>query len=168
MKKTTVVRGAMVVVGLGLAALFPATCKAQAEVAPDFYESANTEAISQPQQLQAAAAEMKAPELQGKFTLAYTVQCPEAKLTPGEYAVSVDVNGIDRPITLRRNGEVTRINARAAVHVDTPSPSALLIEKTWRGRKLEGVYVDKLNLMLYVNSEGKEAFSGRTERVPIS
>jgi hypothetical protein len=80
----------------------------------------------------------------------------------------VDVNGIDRPITLRRNGELTRINARTALRVDTPSPSALLIAKAGRERKLEGVYVDKLNLILYVNAEGKEALSGRTERVPIS
>jgi len=166
MKNTLMARGAMVVLGLGLAALFPVTCKAQSEVAPDFYEAANTEPASQPQP--AVAVERKSPELQGKFTLAYTVRCPEAKLTPGEYAVSVDVNGIDRPITLRRNGEVTRLKARTAVHVDTPSQSALLIEKTWRGRKLEGVYVDGLNLILYVNSEGKETLSSRTERVPIS
>lgn len=167
MRNMMIVRAGMVVVGLGLAAMFPVTCKAQAEVAPDFYEAADMQPIDQ-HPMQAAATEKKSPELQGKVTLAHAVQCPEARLAPGEYAVSVDVNGTDRPITLSRNGEVTRIHARTALHVDTPSPSALLIEKSWRGRKLEGVYVDKLNLILYVNSEGKRALFGRTERVPIS
>lgn len=161
-------RGCMLLVGLGLAGIFPMTCKAQSEVAPDIYESANVQSFTAGEPIPAVASEWKSPELQGTVKLDYTVQCPGAKLSPGEYAVSVDVNGFDRPITLRRNGQLTRINARTALRVDTPSPSALLIEKTWRGRKLEGVYVDKLNLMLYVNSEGKEAPSARTERVPIS
>ncbi len=166
MKK--MLRGSMfLVASLGLAAVFPATCKAQAEVAPDFYESANAVPAAASQPLQAAMVQNKSPELQGKVRLAHEVQCPEAKLEPGEYAVSVDVNGTDRPITLRRKGQLTRINARTALRVDTPSQSALVIKKEGHERKLEGVYVEDLKLMLYVNSEGSEA-AGRTERVPIS
>lgn len=161
-------RGTMVLAVIGMALLFPAACKAQMEVAPDFYESASTEPISPAQPSPIAASTPAAPAFNGTVTLPYKVRVAGTKLAAGEYAVSVDTNGTARPITLRHKGEVTQLGARAALRVHDANPSALLIETSGRERKLGAVYVGKLNLVLYLDAERKGANAGRMDRVPIS
>jgi hypothetical protein len=156
-KITTAVKASVFAAALGFACLLPATVRAQAEVAPDFYELSNTETT---------AAQAKA-NFEGTFSLPYHVQCSGKDLKPGQYLVSVKSEGESRVVTIHGSGENVKIQVHEAPANGAVSQSALLVRKSGEGRRLEGVYVERLNTMLYLetNTNGSQ---GETERLPIS
>jgi hypothetical protein len=163
MKITTVVKASVFAAALGIACLLPVTAHAQADVSPDHFELLNTETPAAPPALVASTKDAKA-DFQGKFSLPYRVQCSGKNLKAGEYQLSVTSEGTNRMIAIHGRGANLNIQARVVPVNRAASQSAVLVRKSGQGRSLEGVYVEALNAMLYLQpSPGL----GVMERVPI-
>lgn len=152
---------------LGLACLLPATAHAQADVAPDTYELANTDVTVAQAQVQVATNATKPADFQGLVALPYEVHCKGKSLKSGQYQLSVKSEGINRVVTIARNGETMSIPAQAQAGNQAASRSALLVRKSHEGRVLEAVYVRELNIMLFLDMNAT-ALPGRMDRLPIS
>lgn len=150
---------------LGLACLLPATAHAQADVAPDTYELANTDVTVA--QVQVATNTTKPADFHGQFALPYEVHCKGKSLKSGQYQLSVKSEGMDRVVTIARNGETMSIPAQALTGNPMASRSALLVRKSHEGRMLEAVYVRELNMVLFLDMNAT-AQPGRMDRLPIS
>jgi hypothetical protein len=165
MKITTVAKTSMIAAVLGFACLLPATAHAQSDAMPDsFAFSAEETIVAQP--VQVASNQAKA-DFEGKVSLPYDVNCGGKNLKAGQYLLSVKSEGTGRVVTL--HGGVQNVNMHmreVAANRDT-NHSALLVRKSGYGRRLEAVYVEGLNVTLYLdtNSNGNNA---AMERLPIS
>ena len=162
-----VVKTSIFAAALGLACLLPATAQAQADVAPDTYELANTDVTVAQAQVQVASNATKPADFQGQFALPYEVSCKGRSLKSGQYQLSVKSEGMSRVVTIARNGETISIPAQALTGNPASSRSALLVRKSHEGRMLEALYVRELNIMLFLDTNAT-AQPGRMDRLPIS
>ncbi len=168
MKTEKVMRNLTLIAGVALVGLLPAPCRAQAEVTPDFYELSNTEATMTAQQEPTAKRQQQAAEFQGKVSLPYAIECSGKSLTPGQYSVSVKTDGTNRLVSIRRNGQVVSVVAREASQSAANGQSALLVRRAGRAHKLQAVYVEELNVVLYLDAAGKAGDAFTSDRVPIT
>jgi hypothetical protein len=164
MKITTAVKTSMITVALGVAFMLPATARAQSDMSPDEF------AFSAPQTTaaQSAAAQFAKADFEGKVSLPYNVKCGSKNLKAGRYSLSVKSEEGARVVTINNgSGESVNIHMREVLTNRWTSQSALLVGKSSEGRRLEAVYVEGLNAMLYpeTNPNGSHA---RTEQLPIS
>jgi hypothetical protein len=164
MKITTAVKTSMITVALGVAFMLPATARAQSDMSPDEF------AFSAPQTTatQFAAAQFAKADFEGKVSLPYNVKCGSKNLKAGRYSLSVKSEEGARVVTINNgSGESVNIHMREVLTNRWTSQSALLVGKSSEGRRLEAVYVEGLNAMLYpeTNPNGSHA---RTEQLPIS
>jgi len=172
MKAMNALRSSLIFLGLGTAALFlPASCHAQAEVAPDFYDmaaSVATGAIAQPVALDRAKTNTR---LEGTFKLAQAVECSGKTLPAGDYTMSLPQGDAFGPLTLRHNGRTIELQPRAISRNSNSGESALLVTRTRGRRTLEAIYMQDRHLTVYFSTESlKLAASNsiRAQRVPIS
>jgi hypothetical protein len=96
------------------------------------------------------------------------VKCGSKNLKAGRYSLSVKSEEGARVVTINNgSGESVNIHMREVLTNRWTSQSALLVGKSSEGRRLEAVYVEGLNAMLYpeTNPNGSHA---RTEQLPIS
>jgi hypothetical protein len=166
MKITTTVKTSMITLALGVAFMLPATARAQSDVSPDeFAFSAPQTTAAQP--AQSAAKQIAKADFQGKVSLPFNVKCGTKYLKAGQYSLSVKSEEGARVVTINGSGENVNIHMREVLTNRWASQSALLVGKSSKGRRLEAVYVEGLNAMLYpdTNPNGSHA---RTERLPIS
>jgi hypothetical protein len=166
MRIVTVVKTSMITVALGFACLLPATARAQSDMSPDeFAFSAPQTTAAQP--AQSAATQIAKADFEGKVSLPYNVKCGGKNLKAGQYLLSVKSEEGARVVTINGSGENVNIHMREVLTNRWASHSALLVGKSSEGRRLEAVYVEGLNAMLYpdTNPNGSHA---RTERLPIS
>ena len=166
MKITSVVKTCMVTLALGVAFMLPATARAQSDMSPDEYPfSAPQTTVAQP--AQSAATQIAKADFEGKVSLPYNVKCGSKNLKAGQYSLSVKSEKGARVVTINGSGENVNIHMREVLTNRWASQSALLVGKSSEGRRLEAVYVEGLNAMLYpdTNPNGSHA---RTERLPIS
>ena len=117
--------------------------------------------------MQAANPKLTKADFEGKVSLPYAVKCGGKSLKAGQYLLSVKSEGTSRVVTINGSGENVNIHMREVLTNRWASQSALLVRKSGEGRRLEAVYVEGLNTMLYpdTNPNGSHA---RTERLPIS
>ena len=167
MKITTAVKTSLITVALGVAFMLPATARAQSDMSPDeFAFSAPPTTTAQP--APSAAAQFAKADFEGKVSLPYNVKCGSKNLKAGRYSLSVKSEEGARVVTINNgSGENVDIRMREVLTNRWASQSALLVGKSSEGRRLEAVYVEGLNAMLYpeTNPNGSHA---RTERLPIS
>ena len=166
MRIMTTVKTSMIIVALGFACLLPATARAQSDMSPDEYAfSAADTAAAQP--VHAASAKLTKADFEGKVSLPYAVKCGGKNLKAGQYLLSVKSEEGSRVVTINGSGENVNIHMREVLTNRWASQSALLVGKSSEGRRLEAVYVEGLNAMLYpdTNPNGSHA---RTQQVPIS
>ena len=114
-----------------------------------------------------AANNAKPADFQGKFALPYEVRCKGKSLKSGQYSLSVKSEGKGRVVTIARNGETMNIQAQELKGTPAGSRSTVLVGKSHDGRQLEAVYVQQLNMLLFLNGNAA-AQSGQMERVPIT
>jgi hypothetical protein len=166
MKITTAVKASMITAALGFACLLPATARAQSDMSPDEYAFSATETTGA-QPVRAANPKLTKADFEGKVSLPYAVKCGGKSLKAGQYLLSVKSEGTSRVVTINGSGENVNIQMREVLTNRWASQSALLVRKSGEGRRLEAVYVEGLNAMLYpdTNPNGSHA---RTERLPIS
>jgi hypothetical protein len=166
MRIMTAVKTSIITVALGFACLLPATARAQSDVAPDEFAFSSTETTAA-QPVHVASAKLAKADFQGKVSLPYNVKCGSKNLKAGQYSLSVKSEAGARVVTINGSGENVNIYMREVLTNRWASQSALLVGKSSEGRRLEAVYVEGLNAMLYpdTNPNGSHA---RTERLPIS
>jgi hypothetical protein len=167
MKMMMVVKSSIFAAALGLACLLPVTTHAQADVSPDIYELANTETTAATQQTQVASNNAKPADFHGQFALPYDVRFKGRNLKSGQYSLSVKSEGTSRVVTIARNGESMNIRAQELAGNPAASHSTVLVRKSHEGRMLEAVYVQQLNVLLYLDGNAA-AKSGQMERLPIT
>jgi hypothetical protein len=166
MKITTAVKTSLITLALGVAFMLPATARAQSDMSPDeFAFSAPQPAAAQP--AQSAATHVAKADFEGKVSLPYSVKCGDKNLKKGQYSVSVKSVEGARVVTINGSGENVNIQMREVLTNRWANQSALLVGKSSEGRRIEAVYVEGLNAMLYpdTNPNGSHA---RTELLPIS
>jgi hypothetical protein len=166
MKIATAVKTSMITLALGVAFMLPATARAQSDMSPDeFAFSAPQTTAAQP--AQSAATHIAKADFEGKVSLPYNVKCGSKNLKAGQYSLSVKSEEGARVVTLNGSGENVNIPMREVLTNRWASQSALLVGKSSEGRRIEAVYVEGLNAMLYPDTipNGSHA---RTERLPIS
>lgn len=163
MRITTAMKASTLAAALGLACLLPATARAQADTLPDpdFFRISSAETAA----AQTAPFARAKADFTGKFLLNYEVKCSGKTLRPGQYLLSVKSEGTRRVITIHGSGTDVNIQVRAASANRVASHSSLLVRKSGEGRRVEAVYVERLNATLYVESITSR---GVTERLPIS
>jgi hypothetical protein len=166
MRIMTAVKTSMITVALGFACLLPATARAQSDVSPDEFAFSGAETTAA-QPVHVASAKLAKADFQGKVSLPYNVKCGSTNLKAGQYSLSVKSEEGARVVTINGSGENVNIHVREVLTNRWASQSALLVGKSSEGRRLEAVYVEGLNAMLYpdTNPNGSHA---RTERLPIS
>jgi hypothetical protein len=166
MKITTAVKTSMITLALGVAFMLPATARAQSDMSPDEFAFSATETTAA-QPVHAASAKLTKADFEGKVSLPYNVKCGSKNLKAGQYLLSVKSEEGARVVTINGSGENVNIHMREVLTNRWASQSALLVGNSSQGRRLEGVYVEGLNAMLYpdTNPNGSHA---RTERLPIS
>jgi hypothetical protein len=164
--KLTLRRNTWILAGLLLASFWPATTHAQAETAPDEFKSPNT------------APHVPAPpakaDFEGTFSLPNQVQCHGHKLPPGLYTIAVKTVGENKMITIQHDKSDTVLTVVRVSDTPTSGPSVVMMRhgpgpRTWT---LEGVYIEKSKVSLYLDEGGHTNFLDRmfasVKRVPIS
>jgi hypothetical protein len=165
--RTAITRFAPVAVGLLFACFFPQTTRAQAETHPEEYKGDNMTSVSP------ASAKV---EFTGHFSLPYDVQCHGHKLAPGKYTVLVKTVGQDKMVTLQREGSDVVLQSRPVPPTSVPDEghSAVLLRHGPGpgGHTLEGVYVEDLKLVLFLDDAGHtkplDKMFASVQRVPIT
>lgn len=158
---------AWMVAGLVLACFCSATTHAQATIAPDNYPRLNTVSITP---------EIVKVDFQGNFSLPNEVQCHGHKLVPGKYTLMVKTVGTDKMVTLQREGSDVVLHSRPVTptSVSDHGRSAVLVRHgPGPGtHTLEGVYVEVLKLVLFLDESGHtkplDKMFASVIRVPIS
>ena len=158
---------AWMVAGLVLACFCSATTHAQATIAPDNYPRLNTVPYTP---------EAVKVDFQGNFSLPNEVQCHGHKLAPGKYTLMVKTVGTDKMVTLQREGSDVVLHSRPVppTSVSDHGPSAVMLRHGPgpSSHTLEGVYLENLKLVLFLDETGHtnpiDKMFASVKRVPIS
>ena len=115
-------------------------------------------------------------EFQGGFSLPHEVQCHGHKLAPGKYTLMVKTVGKDKMVTLQQEGSDIVLQSRPVTpsSVSDQGHSAVLVRHgPGPGtHTLEGVYVEILKLVLFLDESGNtknlDKMFASVVRLPIS
>jgi hypothetical protein len=156
MKVKIFVEASAFIAALGLACLLPGTAHAQFEPAPDFFELSTTAPpAAQPTQI---AANASMGDFHGTFSLPYDVECSGHNLKSGQYTLSVKSDGTNRMVTMLGGTQEMNIRVRRVLANSRAGRSALVMRKSGDRRLLEAVYVQKLNLLLYLDESAERSW----------
>lgn len=150
-----------------LAAFFPVIAHAQAETGAQDHETHNM------------AAMVHTPaktEFEGHVSLPYEVQCHGHKLVAGDYKLLVKTVGEDKMVTLQREGSDVVLRSRPVppTSVSDHGPSAMMLRHgPGPGtHTLEGVYIENLKLVLFLDETGHanpiDKVFASVKRIPIT
>jgi hypothetical protein len=164
------VRFASVLRMLAVVAVFALTgvapSYAQSEVAPDHFDSPNTEPFPQPNSAKSTSAGAEAGQIisRGNFKLAYSLRCAATKLAPGDYELLLRSDGKVGHATLSRNGQTMEILGVVRPQDRAQGPSSLFIERIGNVRKLSAIYVAESHLVLDLNSPVENVLEKKAKR----
>src|SRR5277367_2574255 len=148
--KNRVMRAIWIIPALVFAAFFPTISHAQAETGAQEHATTNMAAI---------VPTPSKTEFEGHFSLPYEVQCQGHKLAPGEYKLFVKTVGDDKMVTLEKEGSDVVLNSRTVppTSVSDHGPSAVMLRHGPRPgtHTLEGVYLENLKLVLFLDETGR-------------
>ena len=156
-----------IILGLILASFVPAETHAQAETGAQDHPSSNT----------AAAVPVNAKtEFEGHFKLPFDMQCHGHKLVAGDYTLLVKTVGDEKMVTVQRAGSDVVLQSRPVPPTSAPNEghSAVLVRHGPGpgAHTLEGVYVESLKLVLFLDESGHEKpldkMFASVMRVPIT
>ncbi len=150
-----------------LAAFSPVIAHAQAETGAQEHETTNMAAIEHTP---------AKTEFEGRVSLPYEVQCHGHKLAAGEYKLFVKTVGEDKMVTLQREGSDVVLKSRPVppTSVSDHGPSAVMLRHgPGPGtHTLEGVYLENLKLVLFLDETGHtnpiDKVFASVKRIPIT
>jgi hypothetical protein len=153
---------------LVVACLAPVAAHAQSEPSPDQYKDDGMATILPDPAVK--------PDYQGTFTMPYEVWCHGNRLVPGEYKLSVKTVGADKIVSLQREGSNVVLHSRPVPPnaVADVGHSAVMLRHGPgpSGHTLEGVYVESLKLVLFLDDRGHtnpfDKIFASVTRLPIS
>jgi hypothetical protein len=125
----------------------------QAEIAPDHYETADSQ--SRPPKADTKAKAMKI-HYEGNFTLPHSVQCDGKNLSPGDYSVALDSDGSTVRLTLNRKDQAIRIEGVPEKQPRYRGRDALLVRRTGHKRELSAIHIAQLELVFHPLSQGEQ------------
>ena len=106
-------------------------------------------------------------DFQGAVSLPYGVNCAGKDLGPGRYLLSVRSVGSGRVVTFLGSGVRVSVHVREMRSNWGESRSAVVVRKSGEARWLEGIYVQALNAMLYLDGNRNDN-EVAVDRLPIS
>jgi hypothetical protein len=130
-------------------------CMAQAEIAPDHFDSPGTEPVS------------AAGSVQGKFTLLHQVNCAGMTLPAGDYSLSIRALDGGTLVTLTPSGTMAAIQARVESLSAADRPIALIVERNGQQRVLVGFSSRDSGTVLRLEGVPSQPVSWKSEMVPI-
>lgn len=131
-------------------------CMAQAEIAPDHFDSSSTEPVSM------------VGSVQGKFTLLHQVNCAGLTLPSGAYSLSVRSLDGGTLVTLTPEGTTAAaIQARVESLSATDRPIALVLERIGQEHVLVGFSLQDSGTVLRLQGVPSQPVSWKPEMVPI-
>lgn len=146
---------------LMLACVFAETCRAAAQ-AQTQAQAASSE----------SAAERRAKTVfSGQIAIPYEVECGGLKLAAGQYAIAVTRQGKTQMVVFSRAGYSVQVPAKTVFPSERRGGSIVMVRRHGVERRIEAVHVEKLRLVLYLDSEqALETSNGEAqmERLPIT
>lgn len=130
-------------------------CMAQAEIAPDHFDSPSTEPVS------------AVGSVQGKFTLLHQVNCAGMTLPAGAYSLSIRSLDGGTLVTLTPKGTMAAIQARVESRSAADRPIALILERIGQQRVLVGFSLQDSGTVLRLQGLPSQPVSWKSEMVPI-
>ena len=146
----------------GLAALGGSPALAQSEIAPDHFESSNTEPFERAKIH--ARGEAMAIRYDGKFTLPYTVECNGRSLPPGRYSVSLHSDGKTGQATLKQKGQAIGIPGVVRKQAHKNGSNSLVVELNGKTRRLSAIQVSELDLVFEPRLPIESSSDGKARR----
>ena len=130
-------------------------CMAQAEIAPDHFDSPNEEPA------------FSMGSVQGKFTLLHQVNCAGMTLPAGAYSLSIRSLDGETLVTLTPNGTMAAIQARVESLSTAARPIALILERIGQQRFLVGFSLQDSGTVVRLQGIPSQPASWKSEMVPI-
>jgi len=152
----------------GLIPLWAPPARAQSEIDPDHFESPDMEPFDKVKT--DVSSDVETIRYDGKFRLAYTVQCNGKSLRPGRYSVSLRYDGKVARATLDQDGQSIGIGGVVHKRVHRQGNDALIVELKGTTRRLSAIQVAKLDFVLDPEPQIKNSTHsapGRLERLPL-
>jgi hypothetical protein len=144
MKVTSTIR--MLAGAAWLAALGCSVARAQSEIAPDHFESPNTEPFPQPK----TKPDNKALSVRydAEVALPYKLQCHGKTLPPGTYSISLHSEGSSGQVmaTFRQKDQVVGMTGVVRMGPHKLRRDALVVELSGKTRRLLAVQIAELEL----------------------
>jgi len=131
------------------------SCMAQAEIAPDHFDSPSEEPA------------FPNSKVQGKFTLLHQVNCAGLTLPAGAYSLSITSLDGETLVTLAPSGTVAAIQARVESLSAVARPIALILERIGQQRFLVGFSLQDSGTVLRLQGMPSQPASQKSEMVPI-
>jgi hypothetical protein len=155
----------ILLIAAGFTLLATPRSHAQSEIAPDHFESPNTEPFSQPKTQRGNAAKIGRVRFDGKVTLPYSVICSGRKLQPGRYSVSLRSDGKTGLATLNQSGQTLEIAGAVRRHTDPPIRNSLLVECIGKTHKLSAILVKEVELVFDSDLPVEHTPDGKPRRI---
>lgn len=153
----------------GLLPLGAPPARAQSEIDPDHFESPNVEPFDKVKA--DASSDVGRISYDGKFRLAYTVECNGKSLRPGRYSVSLRYDGKVARATLNQDGQTIGIGGVVHRQAHKQGNDALIVQLKGTTRRLSAIQVAKLDFVLDPEPQTKNLANsepGRLERLPLT
>jgi hypothetical protein len=153
----------------GLIPLGAPPARAQSEIDPDHLEAPNVEPFDNVKA--DASSDAGRISYDGKFRLAYTVQCNGRSLRPGRYSVSLRYDGKVARATLNQDGQAIGIGGVVHRQAHKQGNDALIVQLKGTTRRLSAIQVAKLDFVLDPEPQIKNLTNsepGRLERLPLT
>ena len=131
---------------VGIVAFTTAAAFAQSEVDPDHFDSPNTEPIALPKV--APAVPPSVTRYDGKFTLPYMIHCNGKALPPGEYSLSLRLDGKTGQGTVTSKDQTVGIVGVVLRLERAARRDALLVENKRNKRTLSVIRLSQLDFIL--------------------
>jgi hypothetical protein len=167
MKVANAAKASVFSAALMLACLLPSVARAQADAMPSPEDYPFSAPEPSARTAQPAGEQQAKADFQGAVSLPYGVNCAGKDLGPGRYLLSVRSVGSARVVTFLGSGVRVSVHVREMRSNGGESRSALLVRKSGEARRLEGIYVQALNAMLYLDASRDQA-QAAIDRLPIS
>ena len=154
-----------------LVALKPGTCRAQAEIDPDHYETPNADALrAHIRKTVPSRANVRGDSFRGRFVLPCDIRYAGVILERGFYSISIHSPGQQNLVTFipKGSGVKVQIRARVSAESNVQGPSSLVLEHAGKQFRLTEIRLHELRMTLGLEAGQRNNASIDTKLIPIS
>ena len=149
----------------------PGTCRAQAEIDPDHYETPNADALrAHILKTVPARANVRGDSFRGRFVLPCDIRYGGVILKRGFYAISINSLGKQNLVTFipKGSGVKVQIRARVSAESNVQGPSSLVLEHAGKQFRLTEIRLHELRMTLGLEAGQRNNASIDAKLIPIS